>query len=158
MHKFIEQWAIENPVQKHRFEFLIRDVSDDCALAALYVLKPELNNYNVSTVTRTTEQGFHMRLHRDNYHVQKNPPVTGRPIFTFERHTEIDPEFVMVLYYSDHVKDFKGGVFQFSDGTQIKPKRGLCSVFHANDVHEVTLQTSGIRKITLFTFRPKNCP
>ena len=156
MINFIKQWAIENPVKEYRIEFSISDISDDCALKKLYNIKPELQNYDVSIIKRTTEQGFYMRLHRDNYHVQKNPYITGRPTFTFERHTEINPEFVMVLYYSDYMKDFKGGIFQFSDGTQIKPKRGLCSVFHSNDIHEVTLQNSGIRQITLFTFRPIN--
>lgn len=155
MQKFIKQWAIDNPVQEHRFTFHVNDVLDDVALATLLELKPELKNYDVYTITRTTTQGFYMRLHRDNYHVQQNPTVTGRPVFTFERHTKIDPEFVMVLYYSNHGVDFKGGVFQFNDGVQIKPRRGLCSFFHANDVHEVTLQTSGTRQITLFTFRPK---
>lgn len=62
------------------------------------------------------------------------------------------PKYSLIIYGSSYEKDFTGGIFEFSDGTKIKPQRNLCLLFDSREAHCVHRIKSGTRKLILMKF------
>lgn len=62
------------------------------------------------------------------------------------------PKFSLIIYGSSYEKDFTGGIFEFSDGTKIKPERNLCIFFDSREAHCVHKIKSGTKKLILMKF------
>lgn len=62
------------------------------------------------------------------------------------------PKYSLIIYGSTYNKDFTGGIFEFSDGTKIKPERNLCLFFDSREAHYIHTIKSGTRKLMLIKF------
>tara|TARA_Y200000002_G_scaffold365159_1_gene354781 strand:- start:782 stop:1330 length:549 start_codon:yes stop_codon:yes gene_type:complete len=62
------------------------------------------------------------------------------------------PKFSLIVYGSTYKKDFTGGIFEFSDGTKIKPERNMCILFDSREAHCVHKIKSGKKKLLLIKF------
>ena len=62
------------------------------------------------------------------------------------------PLYSLIIYGSTYKKDFTGGIFEFSDGTKVKPLKNLCIFFDSREAHCVHKITSGTKKLILIKF------
>jgi hypothetical protein len=102
------------------------------AVASVHDLDPKIIS-QIGYHTQKWEPGAYARIHSDNTDEKGNSGA-----FTRSR-------YAAFLYLND---DFEGGLLQFPDQQiSIKPKVGMLAAFDGgfNNMHEVTLITSGIR-------------
>lgn len=102
------------------------------AVASVHDLDPKIIS-QIGYHTQKWEPGAYARIHSDNTDEHGNSGA-----FTRSR-------YAAFLYLND---DFEGGLLQFPDqGINIKPKVGMLAAFDGgfNNMHEVTLITSGVR-------------
>lgn len=102
------------------------------AVASVHDIDPKIVS-QIGYHTQKWEPGAYARIHSDNTDEQGNSGA-----FTRSR-------YAAFLYLND---DFEGGMLQFpGQDLSIKPKVGMLAAFDGgfNNMHEVTLITSGVR-------------
>lgn len=62
------------------------------------------------------------------------------------------PIYNLIIYGSSYKKDFKGGVFEFSDGTKIKPQKNMCLLFNSKEAYRIHSIKSGVIESLLIKF------
>lgn len=62
------------------------------------------------------------------------------------------PKYSLIIYGSTYKEDFTGGIFEFSDGTKIKPIKNMCILFDSREAHCVHKIKSGKKKLLLIKF------
>jgi hypothetical protein len=119
------------------------------------------DRYRTVIVRKTNETGYYMNWHYDDaqfiehkkgvdcakYH---NQEFISDKFSIYYKHTR--PIYSLIVYHSDHGVDFKGGVFEFSDGTKVYPKKNRFVLFDSRDLHRVSRVLSGTRDSTLIKF------
>ena len=61
------------------------------------------------------------------------------------------PKYSIIIYGSTYKEDFTGGIFEFSDGTKIKPRKNMCILFNSKEAFYIHKVRSGIKKETFVT-------
>jgi hypothetical protein len=108
---------------------IISKVNDTCD-----ILKKTIT---IKRYERTTQAGYFMRPHRDDYRYDKQ---TKRWVPLFNR--DMRPLVTVIWFHSTQGIDFMGGNLRFNDGTLYRPSKNLAVLFDSNDIHEVTTQTT----------------
>lgn len=117
----------------------------------------DITKYEIEVYPKQSQKGYYMKWHIDDCFILNNstPPAIGNYIKLSQKKYAVytrKPEYSCVVFLSDYDVDFKGGILEFFDGIQIKPKKGLI-VFFKNDImHRVTRIESGTRNSILIKF------
>ena len=117
-----------------------------------------LNNFDYKIIKKENYEGFFMKWHVDDAQIIKhnkdNNYIDQIKINDkqFLHYNKLKPSYSLIIYESDFGIDFKGGSFEFSDGTLIFPKKGMYVFFDSREVHRVNKITNGIRKNYLIKF------
>ena len=61
------------------------------------------------------------------------------------------PKYSIIIYGSTYKEDFTGGIFEFSDGTKIKPRKNMSILFNSKEAFYIHKVRSGIKKETFVT-------
>jgi len=107
-----------------------------------------LEHYNYDLILRSTNTGYKMKYHRDNYMLRK---FKTKYVFIPFNDSKT-PRFSLLWYKND---DFTGGSLQFLSGKVIKPKKNMFIFFDSNDIHRVNEQLSGKRIVQIYKFYKK---
>lgn len=117
--------------------------------------------YRVVSVKKSTATGYYMNWHYDDAQVIQHKRDVDHIIYSNQEfisdrisiHYRTDrPIYSLIIYHSNHNIDFTGGVFEFSDGIKIYPKKDRFVFFSSKDLHRVTRVLSGTRESTLIKF------
>lgn len=139
MNTWMREWGTTYPYIMKRITFTTETIDNIHEKVSTI-----LPNYEYKTNTRTTEPGFFMKLHRDDYHMDYYQFKKGVrddsiwiPIYQEKR-----PVLTAIWYHSTQGIDFAGGNLRFFDGEMIRPTKNIVVLFDSNDIHEVTLQVN----------------
>lgn len=143
MQSWIREWASQQQFITKRITFTTTSI-DDIHNIVNYNF-PLLNLYS-EAIERTTKNGFSMKLHRDDYHIDyyqfkkgiRDPSILWIPIYKKEKR----PIITVLWYRSTQGIDFNGGNLKFFDGEMKRPLKDNAILFDSNDPHEVTTQTT----------------
>lgn len=136
----------------------IEDYIKDICLYIKSKYNIDLTNFDSKITKKQNIVGFEMKWHRDDCSIHDiNPNAkTENKINISDKHClaykEKLPIYTILIYFSDHNKDFTGGVLHFVDDTQYKPKMFEGLLFDSEEVHRVTRILSGVRKNLLIKF------
>lgn len=156
MEQYMRKWASHQKLRIKRHQFVAESVDEIIEETKRYT---ERTDFDIKTIERTTQSGFYMKLHRDDFRFDNNNWKKGIrddslwiPIYEKER-----PIYTVVWYQSTQGIDFVGGNLRFFDGQIVKPEKNIAILFDSNDMHEVTLQQTkdGLtneRKVKLIKF------
>lgn len=125
-----DEYVIEQGLDPKIFSKIKEGIID--AVASVHDLDPKIIS-QIGYHTQKWEPGAYARVHSDNTDEHGNSGA-----FTRSR-------YAAFLYLNDN---FEGGLLQFPDQKiRIKPKVGMLAAFDGgfNNMHEVTLITSGVR-------------
>ena len=125
-----DEYVIEQGLDPNIFSKIKEAIID--AVASVHDLDPKIIS-QIGYHTQKWEPGAYARVHSDNTDEHGNSGA-----FTRSR-------YAAFLYLNDN---FEGGLLQFPDQKiRIKPKVGMLAAFDGgfNNMHEVTLITSGVR-------------
>lgn len=145
MNSWIKKWAKERTFSERK-SFRATTIDEIHAFVNT-TLRPVVSE-------RITHDGFFMRLHRDDYHLDYYKFKKGVrnetlwvPIYNAER-----PVLTVLWYQSTQGVDFSGGNLRFHDGYTVKPEKNSAILFDSNEPHEVTYQPKGDRKVVIIKY------
>jgi hypothetical protein len=128
------------------------------------VITNEETTYEISIISREVHTGFALPWHLDDCALIKHSVQNRGAIYTNAIATIADgkytiyckggkrPKYSCVVYWSEGGRDFRGGVFEFADGVEVKAEERKYILFDSRDVHRVTEILSGERKNLLIKF------
>lgn len=157
----MKEWASlqEFKIKRHQFDAeTIESIIQETKLLT------NIEDFYVKTIERSTESGFYMNLHRDEYRFDLNAFKRGVrdetlwiPIYDKTSR----PTYTALWYHSTQGVDFTGGNLKFHDNQTFKPYLNNVVLFDSNDLHEVTLQQTkenltNERKVSIIKFYEKH--
>ena len=122
-----------------------------------------LINKEIVYSMKTNVAGYYMKWHCDDALIINHKSNLISKTENLENHIKISDKkclyypskkhlYSLIIYGSTYKKDFTGGIFEFSDGTKIKPEKNLCVFFDSKEAHCVHKISSGKKKIILIKF------
>ena len=173
-NRWAQEWGLVNLKQnpnllKLRFETFLPDpiltnlentqnITNELIQHLSNTTNINLSQFTHETIFRTTKKGFKLNWHKDHYNPSINLKLSreqGKKIYHWNKCMQKIPKYTALIYFNNYGSDFKGGLLKMADNTIITPKRGLTIFFDSEEVHCVTQQTSGERKIVLIKFYNK---
>lgn len=155
MDSWIREWASQQQFITKRITFTVTDINEIHNI--VYHTFPLLQLYP-EVIERTTKNGFSMKLHRDDYHIDyyqfkkgiRDPSILWIPIYKKEKR----PIISVIWYRSTQGIDFNGGNLKFFNDEMIRPIKDNAVLFDSNDPHEVTMQNNlrSERKVVLIKY------
>ena len=157
MESYMKEWALSQKLLIKRHQFVAKSIDEIIQETKRYTTNYD---FNIEIIERITQNGFYMKLHRDDYRFDNNAFKRGIhddslwiPIYEKAKR----PIYTVVWYQSTQGIDFIGGNLRFHDGFVVKPEKNVAILFDSNDLHEVTLQQTknnltNERKVILIKF------
>ena len=166
---YSEKLLINNPEIKEKrnigyisdFFLEVKDFDElECFPSTNSRLKKYIPRTQIVYTSKINKTGDYMKWHCDDAIITSNKKENMNKYINQIKISEKKslfypnkiPRYSLIIYGSTYDKDFTGGIFEFSDGTKIKPERNLCVLFDSREAHYVHRIKSGTRKLILMKF------